>query len=442
MSSFRIRTDVHTRVHTYVHYLQRILLLCCALFMSACDLAGTAADNNELQIGYWSASLTLPGGEATFGLEIGNDGDALRASLINGQERVDIQDVSFSDGALRLGFPAFNNEIRATLTNGELDGQLTLIKRYGKTQEIPFHASVGFGGEDKSPVAAPDQDLSGRWAAHFTDQDSENYPAVGEFAQRGSALFGTIMTPTGDYRYLAGEVTGKDFYLSTFDGAHAFLFKGVIEDDAGLRGEFWSGDAWHETFSAERSDSAALPDAYSATYLNPGYEKFDFSFRDLDGSQVSLSDPRFQGKVVIVTLAGTWCPNCHDEAAFMAPFYAQYRDQGLEVVALMYEHLEDTDLAIAQIRKFRDKFDITYTTLLAGISDKTEAAKTLPSLNAVLAFPTTLFIDRSGTVRKIHTGFTGPGTGKHYETLRVDFTALVETLLAEPAGTATKPFVE
>jgi thiol-disulfide isomerase/thioredoxin len=134
-----------------------------------------------------------------------------------------------------------------------------------------------------------------------------------------------------------------------------------------------------------------------------------------------------------VTIAGTWCPNCNDEARYLAPFYKQYRDQGLEIVALLYEHFEDADLAAEQVRRFRAKFAIEYDTLIAGISDKTEAGNTLPALSAILAYPTTIFIDRDGRVRKIHTGFSGPGTGVYYTRLQDEFTDLVTTMLAEPA---------
>ncbi|MBT8085003.1 MAG: TlpA family protein disulfide reductase, partial [Woeseia sp.] len=268
----------------------------------------------------------------------------------------------------------------------------------------------------------------------FNEPDGSISPSIGEFSQRGSRLFGTFLNPNGDYRYLAGHVRGKKFTLSTFDGAHAFLFTGEISGNTITNADFWSGTSWHQTWSAVRNPDATLPNAYQRTFLKPGYTRFDFEFPDLNGKPVSISDERFKGKVLIVTLAGTWCPNCHDEARFMAPLYKTYRQQGLEVVALMYEHFEDPKLAGERVKAFREKFGIEYETLLAGISAKTEAAETLPSLNAVLAFPTTIFIDRSGRVRKIHTGFNGPGTGEHYKKLTDEMTTLIKELLAEPVN--------
>ena len=150
---------------------------------------------------------------------------------------------------------------------------------------------------------------------------------------------------------------------------------------------------------------------------------------------MSIDDPQFAGKVVLVTLAGSWCPNCHAEAAFMAEIYPRYREQGVEIVALMFEHLEAPDEAMEQVRRFREKYGIEYVTLLAGVSDKTLANEALPSLNKVLAFPTTIFIDRRGEVREIHTGFSGPGTGQHYDETRNLITGLLDTLVAEPAET-------
>jgi peroxiredoxin len=406
-----------------------------ALFIMAggCSREVPPPEPPELQTGYWQARITLPGGHIDTAFEIGRTAETYRATLINGQERIHVGEVGFSDGRLRLRFPAFNNEINARLDDGKLAGTLTLVKQHGKTQEMPFVAIPGGEPTDIHIREPANADLSGRWEVEFQNADGTSDPSVGEFAQRGSRLFGTFLNPTSDHRYLSGYVSGNDFHLGTFDGAHAYIFSGTVTDDKIVDADFWSGTEFHQTWSAKRDPAASLPDAYKLTYLNPDYERFGFEFPNLDGQPVSLRDDRFKGKVVVVNITGTWCPNCHDEARFLADLYKEYADFGFEVVGLMYEHFEDREIAAEQIRKFRQKFDIRFETLVAGISDKTQVSKTLPSLSSVLAFPTTIFIDRRGTVRVIHTGFSGPGTGKYHEQLKREFTNIIVELIEEPA---------
>ena len=415
--------------------LTRAAIIACAALtlVSACNQPPEVDEPPVLQSGYWQASISLPGGDIETGIEISSDGESYQASLVNGQERVRINEVTFSDGELQLRFPAFNNEIRATLTHGKLTGELTIVRRFGETNAMLFSAMPGNQRNQESSEIS-NHDMSGRWAVRFHEPDSTDSPSIGEFAQRGSRLFGTFLNPNGDHRFLAGHVRGNDFKLSTFDGAHAFIFSGEIGEEGDIQNaSFWSSTSWHQNWSAVRDENVELPDSYQRTFLKPGYDTFEFEFPDPDGVAVSLADEKFDGKVVLVTIAGTWCPNCNDEARFMAPLYKEFRDQGLEVVALMFEHFEDHETAARQVRAFREKFDIEYDTLIAGISDKTEAAKALPALSAVLAYPTTIFIDRGGRVRQIHTGFSGPGTGEHYERLQQEIRDTITGLLAEPA---------
>jgi len=412
----------------------RASIIACAILLgvSACNQPPAVDETPVLRSGYWQARITLPGGDVETGIEISNDGELYQASLVNGQERVRINEVSFSDGELLLRFPAFNNEIRATLVDGKLQGELTIVRRFGETQVMPFSAMPGNERtQERGEVSS--HDMSGRWQVRFHEPDGTDTPSIGEFAQRGSRIFGTFLNPNGDHRFLAGYVRGSNFKLSTFDGAHAFIFAGEISDAGDIQNaDFWSATSWHQNWSAVRNEDIELPDAYQRTFLNPGFDTFEFEFPDPDGVTVSLADAKYDGKVVVVTIAGTWCPNCNDEAGLMALLHEQYRDRGLEVVALMFEHFEEHEVAAEQVRQFRDKFDIEYDTLIAGISDKTEAARVLPALSAVLAYPTTIFIDRAGRVRQIHTGFSGPGTGEHYENLQQDFRSIITTLLAEP----------
>jgi thiol-disulfide isomerase/thioredoxin len=136
-------------------------------------------------------------------------------------------------------------------------------------------------------------------------------------------------------------------------------------------------------------------------------------------------------------VAGSWCPNCHDEAAFLAQLYREHRAQGLEIVSLMFEHFGDFTQAANATRRFRKSAGIDYVTLIAGTSDRDEAAKALPQLTGVFAFPTTIWVDRAGVVRKIHAGFSGPATGTHYTDLTREFTDFTLELLA-PTGTTSQ----
>ena len=79
----------------------------------------------------------------------------------------------------------------------------------------------------------------------------------------------------------------------------------------------------------------------------------------------------------------------------------------------------------------RHRHKIEYPLLIAGLSDKKAATRSLPILDRVRAFPTTIFLHRSGRIRAIHTGFTGPATGGAYRKLQHEFESIIEELLEE-----------
>jgi hypothetical protein len=67
--------------------------------------------------------------------------------------------------------------------------------------------------------------------------------------------------------------------------------------------------------------------------------------------------------------------------------------------------------------------------LFGGEVGKESIAGALPELDNFSSYPTTIFIDREGKVRKIHTGFNGPATGLFYQEFIKDFNAVVDSLL-------------
>ena len=156
-----------------------------------------------------------------------------------------------------------------------------------------------------------------------------------------------------------------------------------------------------------------------------------FSFPDLDGKTVSLGDERFRGKVVVVAIGGSWCPNCHDEAAFLVSLYKELQAAGLEIVSLQFEPLSDRAAIVEVNRRFVAVFGIEWPVLIAGPAETAAASKALPGLGPVRAFPTTALVGRDGRLRRIETGFSGPATGLHHEEFRKNFTDAVRALLAE-----------
>jgi len=397
--------------------------------------AGGDAERKETpRPGVWRAVLQVPGGEVPFSLEFENRQGKPIAILVNGSDRVEVTEVSVEGERVVLRMPGYENRIDAVLQDDRLEGTLTMIKARGNPQLIPFSAVHGQDWRFSAPGSAPapaQADLSGRWALEFVDGD-KRYPAIAELNQQDSIVTGTVMTPTGDHGLVAGELLGNQLRLSKFDGGHVFLYHAELTTDGRLNGRFWSGTAHTEAFSGQRDANASLGDSGSMTALKAGNERLDFSFPDLGGSSISLSNAFFRNKVIVVALAGSWCPNCHDEAALLADMHRRKRPQGFEVVSLMFEHFGDFPAAAEAVYRFRDRHKIEYTTLIAGISDKDDAASRLPQLNGVFAFPTTIFIDRSGKVRKIHTGFSGPATGVHYDKLVSEFESTIDALLAEP----------
>lgn len=415
----------------------RICLLSLVATITGCLPKGPGGVPLEgINPGSYRAVLQVPGGDLPFGLDLTRNGLIWVGYLVNGEERLKLTEVTVKGSHIEIKMPGYENRLAADATADGLAGEIVLDKLGGKDQHIPFLAQFEKTYRFFPPASAESSPLTGanvagRWAVTFSEENGKTEAAVGEFSQSNDTVTGTFLTDTGDHRFLAGQIRGNELYLSTFDGAHAFLYKAALDGNGVLNGDFWSGTSYHEHWTAKRDASAALPDAYSLTTLRAGTTGFDFAFPDLSGHTVTSKDPQFKGKVLVIALAGSWCPNCHDEAAFLAPLYREYRGKGLEIVSLMFEHFGDFDRAAAATTRFRAHYGIDYTTLIAGISDKDDAAKRLPDLERVYAFPTTIFIDRKGNVRKIHTGFSGPATGEHYTQFVAEFKSTLDQLLAE-----------
>ncbi len=410
------------------HFLIRFfcfLIIASSTLFSCSPASQSPPEQVPLPVGTWRATLSMQGQELPFLLELeGNAVTGYEAYLRNGEEAILIDSVLVSGDSLRLPMPIFDTEIAGRISDGKWQG--TWRKNYAADYVIPFAATHGDNYRFVKTSTQPPADFSGRWSVTFAD---DTLQAVGEFTQDGTRLTGSFLTSTGDYRYLAGNAEGDRMMLSAFDGEHAFLFHATLQEDSSLRGDFWSGSHYHTSWTAERDEDAILADANKLTYLKDGYDRLDFTFPNLNGKPVSLDDPTYQNKVVLVQLFGTWCPNCLDETRFLTQWYDAHQDEEVAVIGLAYEQKDDFDYAAGRVRKLVDKLNVNYDFLIAGTADKEAASRTLPMLNRIMSFPTLIVLNRDHSVHRIHTGFSGPGTGAHYDDFVEEFETMMEELL-------------
>jgi peroxiredoxin len=403
----------------------RFVLLPILLFFATAQ--ARAQQQQLVKPGMWTGVLKLNDStDLPIAFVIKEEKDKTVLEIMNGSERIVATDVSLSNDSLNFHMPVFDSEFRCKNYFGSLKG-VWINRTRVKPQSIPFTAKQGF-----APVAAAtgSVDFSGKWEVTFSPGLADSSKAIGLFQAEGTKLSGTFLTESGDYRYLHGAAKGAMMQVSCFDGAHAYVFQAKL-NKSGLQGDFYSGTSGHEKWIGVRNNSFELHNPDSLTFLKKDAAALQFTFRNSEGVEVSLRDKRYANKVVLIQIMGTWCPNCMDETKFLAAEYERDKSKGLEIIALAFERTSDTARANANLRRLKLRYHAGYEFLLTGKTGNQQASEVLPMLNAVMAFPTTLYIDKKGRIRKIYTGFNGPATGNYFDQYKEEHERFLDKLLAE-----------
>lgn len=347
--------------------------------------------------------------------------------ISNAEERIVLKATKKVGDSLVFSFPNFDSELRVVATKKRhLKGYWINFNK-ANNYRIPFEAHLQ--SNTTEPVA-PVTDIGGKWEAYFSPQTPDQEMAVGLFNQTGNTVTGTFLTETGDYRFLEGVIEGSSFYVSCFDGSHAFLMTGSVDQEI-IQGTFYSGKHYQTTWSASRNESFELSNPDSLTFLKENESQVKFTLQDLAGNNYSYPNTATEDKVVIIQIMGTWCPNCMDETKYYKELYATYHSQGLEIISIGYEAADTFEEQATKIKHLQERHKLDFTFLVGGKANKGKASQDFAMLNEVISFPTTIFIGRDGNVKRIHTGFNGPGTGKYYTEYVEKTNALIEALLAE-----------
>lgn len=408
------------------------LCLVGVISLYAATAYGAGKKDPPLKNGMYRTEIFRPDGNAiVFNFQLKDSLGKKIIHIMNASERMVVDSVVKRGDSVFIELPFYDSRLWGKIQpTGNIEGQW--IKRAGdKETRLPFRAK--YNDRERFKVkAAPAYSVSGRWEVTFTGANGKSRPSVGEFLQQGHRLTGTFVNTTGDYRYLEGVVDGDSLKLSAFDGAFAFLFTARIENDSTISGgKYYSAATGTTSWTARKNESAVLHDEIEEYSGNDTRIKFDFE--TVAGKRIVHDDPLLKGKVYVIQVLGSWCPNCFDETKFLNNYYLKNRDRGFEVLGLAYERKAERESSVRSLIPLIKKYNVAYPIALSGVavSDTLKESKTIPQLGKIQSYPTTVFVDKKGNIRKIHSGFSGPATGIHYERYIKEFEATIDELLAE-----------
>lgn len=377
--------------------------------------------------GPWDATVVVNKLEIPFKFEIAGTGPSLKGSFFNGDRRITSTASRFENGTFMLSFDQYATKLVVTHQDGQLSGEY----QRARGAPYPFRATRS---ATAAPRAAGAPSIAGSWI--FSAKSNKGETAFRFLArQTGADVAATILRVDGDTGTLSGSWRDGRYVLSHFSGARPLLLEVTPVDATTLRLK----QNGQTEYLATRADMPRAKDAGEPTdpalhtSVKDPAEPFRFAFPDLTGQLVTNEDPRFRGKVVLVNIGGSWCPNCHDEAPFLSSLYQKYQGRGLEVVGLSFEE-GDQLTNPTRLRAYMKEYGIKYTVLLAGEPDQLN--EKVPQGVNLNSFPTTFILGRDGRVRAVHAGFPSPGSGDFYTKAEREVTGIVERLLAErPPGT-------
>lgn len=384
--------------------------------------------------GSWLGAIVLDpsekGMDVPFNLTIESNGSTSTIKVKSASDIITVNEITADGDSILFKMPVFISEITFKERGDSLVGRY-YPKGKGKGISYAFYALRGVTDRFPWHKEAPKANIDGRWRYIVNPGTAQADTLVAEFKQQGARFTGSILDPTGDMRFLEGKIAGNRFYMSGFDGGRASIFTAEVAADGSLtNGRMMTSPSYKPTWSATRDKNAKIAESKDIIRVKEGVKTFKFSVKDMNGKTFTSDDPSLKGKVLVVQASGSWCPNCLDETRLFQSFYEKYKDKGLEIVSLMFEE-KDMESSLYRMQRFINQTGAKYRFFYAGPRSKQNKDEVLYPFEGVVAFPTTIFIDKKGVIRTVHTGFSGPGTGKHYDELVKENQQLLEQLLSE-----------
>ncbi len=387
-----------------------ILILFCLSF-------NLHAKINPIKSGYWETQFHLDESHDLTVRMFFEDG---MLKIKNGDEVIELKDLKINDNEISIPFNLYYSKIVIqSVFKKTIKGYWKNMSR-GPEYMIPFTSNFK---KYKSKKNKSLKQFNGKWDITL----GKNEKVIGEFNIRNNRLLGTFLTETGDFRYLEGNAVGDSMYLTCFDGSHAFLFNATLSDDT-LRGEFLSGNHYKVKWFGIKNDTVKLRNPDSITYA-VNDKKVQFNLTDTEG--VDFSYPKLEKetpKITLIQIFGSWCPNCIDETLFLNEIYEKFKTD-IDIIGIGFERGKTKKDQLAHLIKFKQTLNVKYNIVLGGKASKKDATLLFPMLNNIIAFPTLIILNDKNEILRIHTGFSGPATGAHYDNFKADIEDYLKRLL-------------
>jgi len=348
-----------------------------------------------------------------------------------GGEQTEIPEIVYTGDSLRLIFGEYGAEMSGNLSDESYTGSYYRFRE--DTTSFPF---ILMREPDWSVSSLNAASIQGTYRVQFRYPDRIDSSSVAVVEVVGESVHGTIIHPSGDYGLLEGTFDGSRLQFSRFTGWQA-IYIDLQTNGEGLEGSLYVRADAPIPIALRPTDPSAV-DHGAITRMRDPNAPFKFAGLTIAGDSVTSDDVRFQGNPIVIDIMGTWCHNCLDAAPLLEKAYAEHADQGLQVVSLAFENFDDYQMAKKNIGLFVNRFETSFPVLFCGdLSEENVDARLRSQLDDFFSYPTTLFIDRSGKVVDIQTGFNGPGAGEERWQAQVrEFEEAVGRITAGSAGSA------
>lgn len=345
------------------------------------------------------------------------------AAIAHGEQRIEAEARWYGSEA-SVNFPLYRTRLflrrgdagkleghlmsRSPVVTGTVSLPLQAIPVAGVDDSKRFPEPAFCGASADTSAPAPALPL-GAWTVTWPDRDNDEGELLIEERAPG-VVAGTFKFRDGSVVTMIGNVFGSRICLSSFEGVNPVL--GIIDIDpegAGVSGQWIWGGSLAKRFAFTGEKQQPVHKATDGITFVPNKTKL---------SLFELGVPQYRGKPVIIEFGGSWCPPCIDAVPLLKDLYEQHHGEGLEIVTLLFELIDDEDALRKQARLFVDTYDIPWTVVpvrgeIKSYWDIIPHDPSAPEVN----LPVAIFVNANGTIRDAHMGFPSPASGQAHQAM-------------------------